>query len=51
MGHKVHMDQNEKLAVFGVTLVLAIDGFSKKVVALSTMPIKNNLAIYEDVFR
>ncbi|KAK2868874.1 hypothetical protein Q7C36_000745 [Tachysurus vachellii] len=51
MGHKIHMDQNEKLAMFGVTHVLAIDGFSKKVVAHSTMPIKNNLAIYEDVFR
>ncbi|XP_032365446.1 uncharacterized protein LOC116680976 [Etheostoma spectabile] len=51
MGHKVHLDQNEKLAMFGVTHVLAIDGFSKKVVGHSTMPIKNNLAIYEDVFR
>ncbi|XP_067266319.1 uncharacterized protein [Chanodichthys erythropterus] len=51
MGHKIHMDQNEKLAMFGVTHVLAIYGFSKKVVAHSTMPIKNNLAIYEDVFR
>ncbi|KTG44478.1 hypothetical protein cypCar_00040036 [Cyprinus carpio] len=51
MGQKVHMDQNEKLAMFGVTHVLAIDGFSKKIVAHSTMPIKNNLAIYEDVFR
>ncbi|XP_060734882.1 uncharacterized protein LOC132851919 [Tachysurus vachellii] len=30
MGHKIHMDQNEKLAMFGVTHVLAIDGFSKK---------------------
>nr|XP_033470480.1 uncharacterized protein LOC117249161 isoform X2 [Epinephelus lanceolatus] len=51
MGHKIHMDQNEKLAMFGVTHVLALDGFSKKVVAHSTMPIKNNLTIYEDVFR
>ncbi|XP_051231383.1 uncharacterized protein LOC127349562 [Dicentrarchus labrax] len=30
MGHKVHMDQNEKLAMFGVTHVLAIDCFRKK---------------------
>lgn len=49
MGHKVHMDQNDKLAMFEVLHVLAIDGFSKKVVAHSTMPIKNNHAIYEDV--
>ena len=27
-GHKLHMDQNEKLAMFGVTHVVAIDGFS-----------------------
>ncbi|XP_076846835.1 uncharacterized protein LOC143491565 [Brachyhypopomus gauderio] len=51
MGQKVHLDQNEKLTMFGVTHVVAIDGFSKKVVAHSTMPIKNNLAIYEEVFR
>ncbi|XP_073326353.1 uncharacterized protein [Pagrus major] len=51
MGQKIHMDQNEKLAMYGVTHVVAIDGFSKKVVGHSTMPIKNNLVIYEDVFR
>lgn len=51
LGQKVNMDQNEKLAMFGVTHVVAIDGFSKKVVAFSTMPVKNNLSIYEDVFR
>nr|XP_020461071.1 uncharacterized protein LOC109963123 isoform X2 [Monopterus albus] len=31
MGHKLHLDQNEKLVMFGVTHVLAIDGFSKKI--------------------
>ncbi|KAK2836228.1 hypothetical protein Q7C36_014097 [Tachysurus vachellii] len=36
MGHKIHMDQNEKLAMFGVTHVLAIDGFSKKVELLTS---------------
>ncbi|XP_041843882.1 uncharacterized protein LOC121641670 [Melanotaenia boesemani] len=51
MGHKLHMDQNEKLAMYGVTHVLAIDGFSKKVVAHSTMPVKNNLTIYQEVYR
>ena len=40
-GHKVHLDQNEKLCMFGVTRVLAVDGFSGKIVALSTMPVKN----------
>ncbi|XP_031163535.1 uncharacterized protein LOC116055653 [Sander lucioperca] len=51
MGHKLHLDQNEKLAMFGVTHVLAIDGFSSKIVAESTMPVKNNLIIYEEVYR
>ncbi|KAI7790268.1 hypothetical protein IRJ41_013627 [Triplophysa rosa] len=51
MGHKLHIDQNEKLAMFGATHVLAIDGFSNKIVSFSSMPIKNNLLIYEDVYR
>nr|XP_046256591.1 uncharacterized protein LOC124065345 isoform X1 [Scatophagus argus] len=51
MGHKVHIDQNEKLVMFGVTHVLAMDGYSSKVVAHATMPVKNNLTIYEDVYR
>ena len=50
-GHKLHMDQNEKLKMYGVTHVLARDGFSGKVVSYSTMPVKNNLAIYESVYR
>ncbi|XP_060774401.1 uncharacterized protein LOC132884562 [Neoarius graeffei] len=48
MGHKLHMDQNEKLVMIHV---LAIDGFSSKVVAHCSMPIKNNLVIYEEVYR
>ncbi|XP_061584402.1 uncharacterized protein LOC133449284 [Cololabis saira] len=51
MGHKLHLDQNEKLGMFGVTHVLAVDGYSSKIVAHSTMPVKNNLVIYEDVYR
>ncbi|KAK0138165.1 hypothetical protein N1851_025521 [Merluccius polli] len=51
MGHKLHMDQNEKLVMFGVTHVIAVDGHSKKIVANATMPIKNNLTIYEEVYR
>ena len=51
MGHKLHLDENEKLGMFGVTHVLAIDGFSSKIVAESTMPVKNNLVIYEEVYR
>lgn len=51
MGHKIHLDQNEKLVMFGATHVLAMDGFSGKIVAHSTMPVKNNLKIYGDVYR
>lgn len=51
MGHKIHIDQNEKLVMFGVTHILAVDGYSSKVVAHTTMPVKNNLRIYEEVYR
>ena len=50
-GHKIHMDQNEKLIRYGVTHVIAVDGFSGKIVAHTTMPVKNNLIIYENVYR
>jgi len=43
-GHKLHVDQNEKLARYGVTHVAATDGHSRFVVAHSIMPIQfNNL--------
>ena len=50
-GHKVHIDQNEKLVMFGVVHVCARDGFSGKIVAYATMPIKNNYVIYDDIYR
>lgn len=50
-GHKLHVDQNEKLAMYGVTRVCAIDGFSKYVPGFSTMPVKNNLQIYDNIYR
>jgi len=50
-GHKLHIDQNEKLAMYGVTHVCAIDGHSRFVLCSSTMPIKNNVIIYEEVLR
>ena len=31
-GHKLHIDQNEKLGMFGVTHVIAVDGFSSFIV-------------------
>ena len=50
-GHKLHLDQNEKLRMFGVTHVIAKDGYSGKIVACATMPVKNNLAIYDSIYR
>ena len=50
-GHKVHIDQNEKLVMYGVTHVCARDRYSGKVVSFITMPIKNNIEIYENLFR
>ncbi|KAL2099557.1 hypothetical protein ACEWY4_003951 [Coilia grayii] len=51
MGHKIHMDQNEKMVMFGTTFVIAVDGYSKKIVANAIMPVKNNLLIYDQVYR
>ena len=50
-GHKLHLDQNEKLAMYGLTEVCAVDGFSGKIVAFATMPVKNNVLIYEHIYR
>jgi len=50
-GHKLHIDQNEKLAMYGVTHVVAIDGHSRYVTAGATMYIKNNIIIYDKVYR
>ena len=47
-GHKLHLDQNEKVKMYGVTHVIARDGFS---VSHLTPPVKNNTAIYKHVYR
>ena len=44
-GHKLHVDQNEKLVMYGITHVCAIDGFTSKIVGFITLPIKNNYII------
>lgn len=50
-GHKLHMDQNEKLSEFGLTHVIASDGYSGKIVGAHSMPVKNNMTIYDEVYR
>lgn len=49
-GNKIHIDQNEKMVMFGVTHIVAIDGYSGKVVSAVVMPIKNCVSIYEYVY-
>ena len=44
-GHKLHVDQNEKLVMYGVTHAMAIDGYSRKIISFITMPIKNCVGI------
>ena len=45
-GHKLHVDQNEKLEMYGVVHVVAIDGHSCYITFGAGMPRKNNKVIY-----
>ena len=49
-GEKLHFDHNEKLNMYGVVHVLAVDGYSRKIVGFIT-PRKNPIAIYGYLFR
>ena len=44
-GHHLHVDQNEKMAMFGLVYMLARDGFSGKIVVGAVMNRKNNMII------
>ena len=46
-GHKLHVDQNEKLVMYGVTHIGAVDG---KIVGFISMPVKNNVEIYAHLY-
>jgi len=50
-GHKLYCDQNEKLVMYGVTHVEAVDGWSGMIVGFVSMPIKSNLEIYSNLYR
>ena len=50
-GHKLPVDHNEKLLVYGVTHVVACNGCSGRITGYTTMAIKNNLTIHEKMFR
>ena len=44
------IDQNEKLCMYGVTYVLARDGYSGRITAGAVMSQKNNITIYDEVY-
>ena len=50
-GHKLLVDQNEKLVMYVVSYVVARDGYSRMITGYTTMAIKSNLTIYEKMFR
>lgn len=50
VGEKMHIDQNEKLVMFGVTHVCAVDGYSGMILGFATMPVKNNVIIYRELY-
>ena len=50
-GLKLHVDQNEKLVMSGVTHDVAHDEYSGMIAGYTTMEINNNLIIYEKMFR
>lgn len=50
-GHKLHVDQSEKLVMFGCTHICAVDGYSSKIVGFITMQVKNSYVIYSDLFQ
>lgn len=50
-GEKLHIDQNEKLVMFGCTHVCAIDGYIGKIVGFVSMPLKNCAIIYEHLYK
>jgi len=49
-GQKLHLDQNEKLVMYGVTHTCAVDGHTRKIVGFQTMSIKNNVEIYRSLY-
>ena len=50
-GYKMHFDQNEKLVMYGVTYLVTVGGYSRFITGACTMPVNNNLVIYEEVIR
>jgi hypothetical protein len=50
-GSKLHLPKSDEFLPFGVKYVAVFDDYSRKIVAGVTMPTKNNIAIYDKVYR
>lgn len=50
-GDKHHFDQNEKLVMYGVTHVVAVDGYSRKIIGMITDPVKNPISVYNTLMK
>ena len=50
-GQKIHFDQNEKLVTYGIVHIAAVDRHSRNIVGFYTMPRKNPITIYNNIFR
>ena len=50
-GEKLHIDQNEKLLAFGVFHEAFIDGFRGKIVRHIIIHQKNNILLYDHLYR
>lgn len=40
-----------KLSMYGVTHVMAVDGYSRKIVGMITIPVKNPITIYNTLMK
>ena len=50
-GPKIHYGQNEKLGMYGIVYVCARDGYSGKIIGHAKMAKKNNIIIYNEIYR
>ena len=50
-GHNLHIDLNEKLVMYGVVHVCAVDRYSGMIVSHALMPVKNNHLIHDHIYR
>ena len=47
----MYLDQNEEVVTYGMTHVVAVEGYSRKIVGFITLPVKYAVVIYDCLFR